>query len=54
MQVLERSATIPFDRATVANWHERRGAMQRLAPTWHAMKVLREAYPIQNGSRGEF
>ena len=38
MPLFEHTATFPFSRETVWNWHARPGAVRRIMPDWEGIR----------------
>ena len=49
MPIYEHTATFPFSRETVWNWHARTGAVRRIMPEWEGIRPL-EVGGIKDGA----
>ncbi len=50
----EHSTIVESPLSNVFDWHERKGAFQRLMPPWEVAKVVRADDNLNNGSRPIF
>ena len=53
MPLFEHTATFPFSRETVWNWHARPGAVRRIMPDWEGIRPV-EVGGITDGAVAEF
>ena len=53
MPLFEHTATFPFSRETVWNWHARPGAVRRIMPDWEGIRPV-EVGGITDGAVTEF
>ena len=53
MPIFEHSATFPFSREAVWNWHARPGAVRRIMPDWEGIRPV-EVGGITDGAVTEF
>src|SRR5687768_8063486 len=53
MPHFRRETSLPFPVAEVFAWHERAGALERLAPPWMTVRVHERSGTIRNGDEVE-
>ena len=49
--IVERRTALPVSPEEAFAWHARPGALERLIPPWHRVRVLGRAGGVANGTR---